>query len=320
VIVIGVVVLAAALHACWNAIVKSIDDRLSVMAVLGLTATLVCLPIALLARAPAAAAVPFLTGSVVVHGAYTLLLVALYADGEFNQVYPLARGISPPAVALFAVLVVGERLGPWQVAGLAVLSAGLIGVAAFRRDGLRPGARSRRDDRSWSGDRSRRALALAVLTGVSIAAYTVLDGLGVRRAGTTFGYVGWLFVAEGLIVPIVWLRLRSPDRAQLPARAAAPAAAGPWVAVAVRAAFAATRPPAGLVVRAALAGVISVLAYGLVLWAQTRGGLAIIAALRETSVVFGALIGATVFGDRLPSKRIAASVLIAAGAVALAVA
>jgi drug/metabolite transporter (DMT)-like permease len=72
--------------------------------------------------------------------------------------------------------------------------------------------------------------------------------------------------------------------------------------------------------RAAIAAVISVLAYGLVLWAQTHGQLAVVAGLRETSVVFGAAIGATVFGEPLPSRRIVASILIAAGAVALAIA
>ena len=291
-IVIGVVVLAAALHACWNAIVKSIDDRLSVMAVLGLSSVLVCLPIALLAPAPRGAALPFLAGSIAVHGVYTLLLVGLYADSEFNQVYPLARGISPPTVALFAVLVVGERLSRLQVAGLAVLSIGLLGVAA------RGGGRTRRRDSTRRGDESRRALGLAALTGLSIATYTILDGLGVRRAGTTFGYASWLFSGEGLIVPIVWLWLR---------RSAAGAATT-------------LRLPADLVARAAIAGVVSVLAYGLVLWAQSRGALAVVAGLRETSVVFGALIGAAVFGEQLPSRRIAASVLIAAGAVALAVA
>ena len=109
-IVIALVVVAAALHASWNAIVKSIDDRLTVMAVLGLATTVVCLPVALLATPPPGDALAFLIGSVVVHGVYNLLLVALYGDTDFNQAYPLARGISPPAVALFAVLVVGESL------------------------------------------------------------------------------------------------------------------------------------------------------------------------------------------------------------------
>ncbi len=141
-----------------------------------------------------------------------------------------------------------------------------------------------------------------MLTGLSIATYTVLDGLGVRRCGTPFGYGGWLFVAEGVIVPVVWAwhRLAAGD-GSVAARLRTP------------------RVPRDLIVRAAVAGVISVLAYGLVLWAQTRGQLAIVAGLRETSVVFGAAIGATVFGERLGSRRIAASVLIAAGAVALSI-
>ncbi len=294
-IVIALVVVAAALHATWNAIVKSIDDRLTVMAVLGLATTVVCLPVALLATPPPGDALAFLIGSVVVHGVYNLLLVALYGDTDFNQAYPLARGISPPAVALFAVLVVGEPLSAGQVGGLVVLSAGLLGVAL-------PGSGGRGRSDARGAARSRRAVGLAVLTGLSIATYTVLDGLGVRRCGTPFGYGGWLFVAEGMIVPVVWAwrRVRAGD--------------GP-VADRLRS----PRVPRDLIVRAALAGVISVLAYGLVLWAQTRGELAIVAGLRETSVVFGAAIGATVFGERLGSRRIAASVLIAAGAVALSI-
>jgi drug/metabolite transporter (DMT)-like permease len=290
--VIPLVILAAALHACWNAIVKSIDDRLTVMAVLGLAGAVVSLPVALVAAPPAAGAVPFLVASVLVHGIYNLLLIALYGDADFNQAYPLARGISPPAVALFAVLVVGEPLSALQVAGLAVLSAGLLGVALPAAGGRRPGAAG--------GDGTRRAVVLAVLTGLAIATYTVCDGLGVRRCGTPFGYGGWLFVGQGAIVPAVWLwhRLAEAGGAQR-----------------VRA----LRVPRELLWRAALAGMISVLAYGLVLWAQTRGALAIVAGLRETSVVFGAAIGATVFGEPLPSRRVAASVLIAAGAVALSI-
>jgi drug/metabolite transporter (DMT)-like permease len=297
VLIIALVVLAAALHASWNAIVKSIDDRLTVMAVLGLAMTVVCLPVALLAPPPRRDALAFLIGSVVVHGIYNLLLVALYGDTDFNQAYPLARGISPPAVALFAVLVVGEPLSVWQVAGLAVLSAGLLGVAL-------PGSAARRRGGARGGGAasSRRAVCLAGLTGLSIATYTVLDGLGVRRCGTPFGYGGWLFVAEGMIVPVVWAWYRLgagdgsvADRLRTP------------------------RVPRDLIVRAFVAGVISVLAYGLVLWAQTHGALAIVAGLRETSVVFGAAIGATVFGERLGSRRIAASVLIAVGAVALSI-
>ncbi|MGO9820200.1 MAG: EamA family transporter, partial [Solirubrobacteraceae bacterium] len=73
-----------------------------------------------------------------------------------------------------------------------------------------------------------------------------------------------------------------------------------------------------LIQRGTIAGVLSLIAYGLVLWAQTRGALAVVAALRETSVVFAAAIGAFVFHERMPSRRILASALVAAGAAALA--
>lgn len=275
--VVPLVLTAALLHATWNALVKSVTDRLAAMALLGAVASLVCLPVALLAAAPRGAAVPFMLGSIVMHTVYNLLLVGCYRDSDFNQVYPVARGLAPPTVAVCAALFVGERLSGGQIAGLAVLCCGMAATALGR------------------GRASGRGLAFAAATGMAISAYTVLDGVGVRRSGTALGYTGWLFVAEGAIVPVVLVARRG-------ARATV------------------ANLPRPLLARGAVAGVLSVLAYGLVLYAQTRGALAIVAALRECSVVFGALIGAAMFREQLPSRRVAASALIAGGAVLLAVA
>jgi drug/metabolite transporter (DMT)-like permease len=273
--VIPLVLVAAVLHATWNALVKSADDRLTAMALIGAAAVVVCLPCALLAPLPRGAAVPFLVGSVALHGVYNLLLIGCYRDSDFNQVYPVARGLAPPTVAVCAAVFVGEQISAVQGAGLGVLTAGMLAIAAGR------------------GRASRHGLVYAGLTGLAIAAYTVLDGVGVRRSGTPLGYTGWLFVAEGLVVPIVWWVRR-----------------GGMTGV--------RRLSSALVIRDAGAGVLSVMAYGLVLWAQTRGALAVVAALRETSVVFGALIGAVMFHERMPSRRVLASALIAGGAVILA--
>jgi drug/metabolite transporter (DMT)-like permease len=272
---IPLVLVAALLHASWNALVKSVDDRLAAMALIGATAVVVCVPVVLIARLPHGASLPFLVGSVAVHTIYNLLLIGCYRDSDFNQVYPVARGLAPPTVAVSAAVLVGERIAGVQAVGLGVLTVGMLTIAAGR------------------GRASRRGLMFAGLTGLAIAAYTVLDGVGVRRSGTSLGYTGWLFVAEGAVVPILWWVRRGR------------AGAG-------------RRLPSGLVVRGAGAGVLSVLAYGLVLWAQTRGALAVVAALRETSVVFGAAIGAVMFHERMPSRRVLASALIAGGAVILA--
>lgn len=272
---VALVLFAASLHASWNALVKPATDRLALMAVMGAASFAICVSTAMFVRAPASAAWPEIAVSALVHSVYNLLLIASYREGEFNQVYPVARGMSPPTVAVAALLIVGETLSPVQVAGLLAVSGGLFAIAAGRSRG------------------SGRALAFAVLTGLAIAAYTVIDGVGVRRAGSPVGYIAWLFTASGLLMPLalVVARAGTGQRARI--------------------------EPA-LLPRGVLAGTLSLVAYGLVLWAQTRAPLAIVAALRETSIVFAAGIGAVAFHERLPGRRLLASGVVAAGAVMLA--
>jgi drug/metabolite transporter (DMT)-like permease len=274
--VVPIVLSAAALHASWNALVKSVTDRLALMAVMGGATVVICLPMALLSRSPSGRAWPELGTSIVLHTIYNLLLLEAYSDGDFNQVYPLARGTAPPTVAVASVIVVGEGLSAIQVLGVLAVSAGLLVLASGRPHG------------------SRRALTFAVVTGLFIAAYTVVDGVGVRHSGSVLGYTGWLLASEGALTLAVLLAIRS-RRSETPK----------WDA-------------ADLVPRGVLAGALSIAAYGLVLWAQTHEALAVVAALRETSVVFAAVIGAVMFHEHLPSRRIVASAVVAAGAAALA--
>jgi drug/metabolite transporter (DMT)-like permease len=270
-----VVLFAAGLHATWNALVKSVGDRLALMGVMGLWSVAICVPVALFAPAPLSAAWPELAASIVLHNVYNLLLIESYREGDYNQVYPIARGVAPPAVAVASVLVVGESLSVVQTVGVLTVSAGLMWLA------------------SGSRHQPKRALAFAVMTGLVIAAYTVVDGVGVRRSGSVLGYATWLFVGMGALTALILVVVnrRTARRSRI------------------------TR---SLVRRGAVADVLSLVAYGLVLWAQTRGALAVVAALRETSVVFAAALGAFVFHERLPTRRIVGSVVIAAGAAALA--
>lgn len=273
--VVLVVLLAASLHASWNALVKTVADRLALMAVMGAGSVAICVPTALIVRAPGTNAWPEIAASALLHTVYNLLLIESYRDGDFNQVYPVARGTAPPTVAVASVLLVGETLSPLQTAGLVVVSAGLLLLSTGRRLG------------------PRRALAFAVLTGLVIASYTVVDGVGVRRSGSVVGYASWLFTANGALMPVALLAAR--------ARTGRSARVG-----------------ASLIPRGVAAGALSLVAYGLVLWAQTQGALAVVAALRETSVVFAAILGAVVFHERMPTRRIVASVLVAVGATCLA--
>ncbi len=266
-------VLAAAItHATWNAIAHGIRDQTLAFGLIGAGGIIVAIPLVIVVAAPRAASWPYLLGSVAIHVFYNLLLMRCYRYGEFGQVYPLARGISPLVVTILAAVFVGEHLALPQLAGVAVVSGGL---AALVFAGGRPG---------------RAALLAAIGTGLTIAAYTTVDGVGVRLSASPVGYIGWLMLLQSLCVPAFALVRRRDVLAKQPPR---------------------------ILLTGLLAGALSVLAYGLVLWAQTRGALAPIAALRETSVIFGAIIGTLVFREPFGRARIAATVLVAAGILLL---
>jgi drug/metabolite transporter (DMT)-like permease len=266
------VLAAAVTHATWNAIAHGIKDQTLAFGLIGAGGIIVAIPLIIVAAAPRPDAWPYLLGSVAIHVFYNLLLMRCYRYGEFGQVYPLARGISPPVVTILAAVFVGEHLALHQIAGVVIVSAGLAALVFVGR---------------WPG---RVVVLAAVGTGLTIAAYTTVDGVGVRLAASPVGYIGWLMLLQSLCVPMFAL-LRRRD------------------------VLAKQRPR--ILVSGLVAGALSVLAYGLVLWAQTRGALAPIAALRETSVIFGAIIGTLVFREPFGRARIVATVLVVAGIVLL---
>ena len=269
------VIAAAVTHAAWNAIAHGIKDQTLAFALIGVGGIAVGIPLVILAAMPHGDCWPYLLGSVAIHVFYNLLLMQCYRLGEFSQVYPLARGTSPLVVTILAAIFIHEHLAMPQIAGVLVVS---VGLATLVLAGRRPG---------------RAAFAAAVGTGLTIAAYTTVDGVGVRLSGSPVGYIGWLMVLESLCVPM-FAAFRRRDVL--------------------------LKQPKQILLAGLAAGALSVLAYGLVLWAQTRGALAPIAALRETSVIFGAIIGTLIFREPFGRTRIAATVLVATGIVLLNVA
>jgi drug/metabolite transporter (DMT)-like permease len=274
VLVVPAVLLAALLHAGWNAVAHAIPDRQVGFFLLNLGVAAVAIPFLPFVGVPAGDAWPFLVGSVVLHAAYNLLLLRSYELGDFGQTYPLARGTAPLVVAVVAVTVVGQPLDLREALGVLTISGGLL-VLVLGRGSLRAG---------------RPAVVAALLTGLAIATYTVLDGVGVRRADGTAAYIAWLFALQGPLIAVLVARGR-------------------------RGIGRASRP---LLVPGLVSGVVSLVAYGLVIWAQSRGELATVASLREVSIVFGAVIGATFFHERLGPVRVVGALIVLAGVVLLA--
>ncbi|MEU8990017.1 EamA family transporter [Streptomyces sp. NPDC048558] len=270
-LVTAAVLLAAVTHAGWNAIAHKITDKLVGFTLIAGGGVLIGLALIPFGAFPAAEAWPYLLASAVVHIVYFALLMKSFRLGDFGQAYPLARGTAPLVVAVLAAVFAHEVPNGWAAAGIALSCAGLTGVALWGLRGSRP---------NWA------AIGAALATGLSIAAYTVIDGLGVRASGSSLGYIAWLMVAEGLVIPAyaVW-RWR-----------------GDTVTV--------LRPFAAL---GLLGAALSVTAYALVLWAQTKAELAPIAALRESSIIVGAAIGAVFFKERFGAPRIAAAALLVVG-------
>jgi drug/metabolite transporter (DMT)-like permease len=264
------VIFAGVLHASWNAVAKAAADRYAGFALIGIAQAVAGLLMASVTDAPARASWAWIAASVTLHVVYTALLARSYELGDFNQVYPLARGTGPLIVAFVAATALGEHLSAAQLSGVAAVCGGL-GALAF------------------AGGVSRRqagAVGAALLTGVTIAGYTLVDGIGVRHAGTAIGYSGWLFFCMGPLV-VAWVYL---------VRGGAM-----WPGVAAQWRF-------GLP-----GGLISVLGYGIVVWAQTRGALAAVAALRETGVISGAIIGLVFFRERMGLSRFAAAGVVVIG-------
>lgn len=264
---IGLVLSAAFLHASWNALLRGGADRTQSMLIMNVTVGVAGIVMMAFAGLPSSATA-YVFASGLIHLVYNALLVRMYRSGDLGETYPVARGSSPALVALGGSVFAGEWMNLPGTVGIGLVCAGIFMLAAVR------------------GRLHAMNLPAALATGVSIAAYTVVDGIGVRASGNWIAYTGGMFTFF-LLVPLWYLVRRQ------------------------RAMFA---MPLAEAVKAASGGLISLAAYGAIIWAMQANAMGAVSALRETSVVFAALLGAAFLNERLTGLRIAACCIIAVGA------
>ena len=270
---------AAVLHASWNAMIKAGRDPLLDTALVALAGTVVALPLTLLVEAPAPASWPYILATVVVHVGYYVAIAAAYRLGDLSHTYPIMRGVAPLIVALASGLWFGERLSGSTWAGVILICGGVLSLAFVGRNKSRAAGKDATAATLW-------ALGSAVI----IAVYTLIDGAGVRVSGGAERYLVWLFVFLGLPFGLAVLAMK-------------------------RGAF--LRHAAKYWWRGIAGAVLSGLSYGIALWAMTRAPVAIIAALRETSVIFAALIGAWLLKEGHLKERLVGAAAVLAGLIAL---
>jgi drug/metabolite transporter (DMT)-like permease len=281
-LVVGLLLAAALMHATWNALLKADrSDRLATFGVIMTTGTVMGLIAVPFLPQIAFGAWKYLAISVTVHVAYYTFLLQAYSYGDLSHTYPIARGMAPLLVAMVSGQFIGEHLRVQDIAGVVLLSIGLVTLAIPLKSVIpKPGARH------------GLATLFAVLTGFTIAGYIISDGLGVRAAGPDashrLAYIAWLCVLEGpwlLVFAVmmrpktVWSHLRRN-----------------WW-------------------RGVVGGLIANTGYGIAIYALALGPMAHVAALRETSVLFGALMGTLLLGEPFGVRRVVAAAVIVSGLI-----
>ena len=269
------VLLGAALHACWNVLVKSgsdpfLDTVLVATCVAAVTAVLlVFLPV------PEEGSWRCLIASVVIHVVYYGFLVLAYRGGDLSLVYPIMRGTAPAITALLAAALLGEQPSWRGWAGVFLVSGGVLLLAA---------------DAPRSKSVRLAPVVFALLNAGVIVGYTLVDGVGARLSGNAFSYTGWMLLLAGVLVFVISLALRGRQVAQH--------VLSQWK-------------------KGVLGGSCAFASYSLALWAMTRAPIAPVAALRETSIVFSALLAVFVLKERITTLRYVSIAIVTAGAIAI---
>ena len=262
-----VVLVAATLHATWNFLVKRTTDKHLSMTAVVLGHTPFAITALIFSSTPDREAIPFILAGALLHTGYQLFLLYSYRIGDLSQVYPLARGVAPLIVAGVSVMGLGITLSQFELAAIVTIGTGIMSLTLVRRsDGLRNGG----------------AASLAIMTGGFIAAYSLVDGLGARMAGTALGFYGWLSVCNAIIFGTIMRFVRPGLVRQVALKERKLALAG---------------------------GGASFAAYALVIWAFTLAPIALVTAVRETSIIFALLMGVFMLKERLDLIKVLATML-----------
>ncbi|ALL71721.1 Integral membrane protein (plasmid) [Paraburkholderia caribensis MBA4] len=268
------VLFAALLHASWNAVVKSSPDKFLDIVFVTSSAAAFCLAALPFLPLPAASSWPYIAASGVIHIFYFVLIGAAYRSGDMGHAYPLMRGAPPLLVALASGPIIGERLTMGEWSGILLICAGILGLLFV----------------APAGGSTARTSRFALMNAVTVAAYTLVDGTGVRMSGHPASYTMWMFALTAPPI-LVWAVARRGADARRHLRAR-------WHLVLI-------------------GGACTLVAYALVLWAMTRAPIAMVAALRESAILFGTAISVLFLKERSGYGRSIAAVVILSGVVTL---
>lgn len=269
----AIILVAAALHAGWNALIKISGDRIAVMAVMTLVGSLISMILLPFVENPSPESWPLLFVTILLHTGYSFFLAIAYDHGDLGQVYPIARGSAPILVTVGAIVFANEYLATPALIGVACLAVGVMTLTFDKTNGVRA---------------NPKAVIYALATGLCIASYTVVDGIGARKADSVLGFAVWLTLGDGLLIfliALIWKRAKI------------------WRVA---------RENFG---KGLAGGAMQVGAYWIIVWALALAPMGMVSALRETSVLFAALISTFILKEGFGVWRFVSAGLITFGIV-----
>jgi drug/metabolite transporter (DMT)-like permease len=258
-----------------NTFVKAAKDILGARAVMAFSSAVLISPAAFFVPLPSQQTWMILALSLPAHWLYQTALVRALSRGDLSLVFPVMRGSAPLLTAIAAALVLGEHLSPLAILGLVIASLAAVIFAL--------------PERNFGGSRKVRnsALLWAVATGACVAIYNVIDAQGVRSGPSQWSFIVWLFLLDWIGINTIALITRGRRQFMTSARAAL------W-------------PGLG-------AGVCSLASFSMALYGFSIAPVAYMSAMRETAVVFGALMGWWFLREGFGVRRTFAAILLAGG-------
>ncbi|HMS44544.1 MAG TPA: DMT family transporter [Alphaproteobacteria bacterium] len=270
--------ISAIMHATNSVLLKKSHERLLLRAWMGFGAAIISFPFIFFVPFPSGNVWIYLGLSGIVHFFYQILLINSYRLADLTVVYPIARGISPLMITLGALLFLDEQINLQSGFGIALITSGILLLA------IENGFASSGSNRS-----KQLGIFLALLTGLGITSYTLIDTHGIRLSENLWSYILWYFLISENTLMILYLNRRYKGRL-----------------------LSALWPHKGM---GLLAAILSLGSYGLALVALRFGPAAQVAAMRETSVIFGTILGVFFLKERCSWARVMAAMSVVTGCI-----
>ena len=179
------VIFAAFLHATWNGMVKSHEDKYVAVASIVLGHVPASLIIIYFMPLPTLESLPYIITSAFIHQGYQWFLLTAYRYGDYTKVYPIARGSGPVIVTIVSSLFLGVILSGYELIGIVIVSIGILSLSFQNSKALR----------------NKKAIFFALLTGLFIGLYSMIDGYGARVSMSPLSYIGFSFILNALMFP-----------------------------------------------------------------------------------------------------------------------